>query len=521
MRWISRAKQAHPQKHKGTRRLVASAEQRVFMSLSALAGYLVLLALALITIRAVPRLFSASNDEKRLTIYSAAANYSLPVLDRGGREYVGLSEVLGPLGSVRAKTEGRRWKLRYNNIEADFTSGNNRCRIRGKEVGLPASFLLENGRGLVSLGAMSIVLSRFLGSTITVHESARRVFIGSIATQFTATISKTIPPRLVLNFTSPVNPTISTEPGRLRMVFTHEPLTPVGSQTFTFGDSTIPSANYEESNGTAEIAITATQPLMATFSNDGRTITVAPAPQGLASNENFPVLSKPVHTLAPTALPPPASPPAPPVASPPVAPPTPRPGSRFLVAVDASHGGDETGAALTRDLPEKDVTLAIARQLRQELQSRGISVLMLRDSDVNLPTSQRAALVNTAGASAYVCVHASTQGAGVRLYTSVPTTANGNRGPFVPWDAAQAASLPLSQLAITTVAGELQKKTAVRTLSASIRPLNSVTAPGFLVEVTPPGSDSLELTSPQYQQLVAIAVATGIAAFRDRSGVQP
>lgn len=521
MRWICGRKEANHQVHEGTQRIGSRNKFYAFLHLGALVGgYFVLLAFALIVTRAMPRLFSSPTDEKRLSIYSTAANYSVSVVERAGREYVGLLEVLQPLGSVHAKTQGRRWKLRYNNIEGDFSADTSHARIHGKDTGLAANFILENGRGLVPLAALATLLPRFVGVPVTFHESARRLFVGGVATQFSATISKTIPPRLVLNFSSPVNPTISTEPGRLRMAFTREPLAAAGSQTFTFGDKTIPSATYQESNGGAEIAVTGTQPLMASFSNDGRTITVAPAPQGLTSTESLPTMSKPVQTLPPNPLPPAANPPAA-TAALPVGSPTLPGAPHFLVAVDASHGGDERGAALTSDLPEKDVTLAIARQVRQQLQSRGISVLMLRDSDVNLATDQRATLVNMAGASAYVSIHASTEGTGVRLYTSVLTANEENKGPFVPWDAAQTAFLPSSRAVVAAVAGELRKKTAVRTLSASMRAINSVAAPGFLLEVAPSGSDPLEVASPQYQQLVAAAVATGIAAFRDRSGGRP
>jgi hypothetical protein len=47
-------------------------------------------------------LYSAP-EEKRISIYSTAANYSLPVLERNGTDYVGLLEVFEPLGSVSAK----------------------------------------------------------------------------------------------------------------------------------------------------------------------------------------------------------------------------------------------------------------------------------------------------------------------------------------------------------------------------------------------------------------------------------
>src|SRR5581483_11734978 len=80
----------------------------------------------------------------------------------------------------------------------------------------------------------------------------------------------------VMSFSSPVNPAIATEPGKLRMTFTHEPVVAPGSQVLTFDGKTIPSASFQESNGAAEIVVNSTSPVMASFSNDGRTITIAP-----------------------------------------------------------------------------------------------------------------------------------------------------------------------------------------------------------------------------------------------------
>ena len=58
--------------------------------------------------------------------------------------------------------------------------------------------------------------------------------------------------------------------------------------------------------------------------------------------------------------------------------------TQYFVVMDASHGGDERGAALTDQLAEKDVTLAFARRLHQELQARGFTALLLRDADTTI-----------------------------------------------------------------------------------------------------------------------------------------
>ena len=224
-------------------------------------------------------LSAGSADEKKIAVFSPAATYSITVIDRDGREYAGLLEMLEPLGKVSSIIDGPRWTLRYNQIDAEFTNGKKRARVAGHEFDLPANFLLENGRGLVPVASLNYLLPRILGTAVNFNPAARRFFIGNVAVHFTAQLTRTTPPRLVMTFTAPVNPTVATEPGHLRMTFNRQPLVAPGTPTLTFDDKTIPSATYSESNGLSEIAVNGTVPLMASFSNDGRTITVAPAPQ--------------------------------------------------------------------------------------------------------------------------------------------------------------------------------------------------------------------------------------------------
>jgi N-acetylmuramoyl-L-alanine amidase len=464
-------------------------------------------------------LVSAAAPEKHLSVYSSAANYSLPIVQRQGHEYVGLLELLDPLGTVSAKSEPPRWRLHYNNILGDFNAGKSHALIQGRDVDLSAKFLLERGRGLVPIACLSSVLPRFLGGPATLHEESGRLFIGSIATHFTATVSPDDASRLVLHFTAPVNPSVATEAGELRLTFSREPVTAPASPTLTFGSKIIPSAIYSESNGAAEITVTTTVPLLASFSTDGRTITLAPA--------KSPATAMPAGTTTPTltaagapAAPPPENTTAaqPPAASQPAS--VPR---RYFAVVDASHGGNDRGEALSTTLAEKDVTLAFARRLRQELENRGIPTLVLRDSDANLSLDERAFFANTTHAAVYVALHAASNGHGVRLYTALlPYGGEEDRGSFRSWTTAQKSSIPLSQAAVASVASELRKQqVAVRSLTAPLRPLNNIVTAAIAVEVAPPASDLSQLTSPNYQQLIAVGVANGIAAIRDQLGAAP
>lgn len=456
-------------------------------------------------------LLSGAASEKHLSVYSVAANYSLPLVQRDGRDYVGLLELLEPLGRVSAKPEGNKWRLRFNNAQSEFQVGKTRARVQDREADLGSKFLMENGRGLVPVGSLASLLPRILGGPVSLHEVANRLFIGNVATHFTASLAGDNPPRLVFHFSAPVNPSIATDNGILRMTFSREPLVGPASPTLTFGNKTIPSASYAESNGVATVTVVAAAPVFATFGGDGRTVTITPT--------SAPAQTTPTPT-APAGQPAPATQPAATATPPPVpAMPAPR---RYFAVVDASHGGDDHGETLSSTLLEKDVTVAIARSLRQELESRGITTLVLRDSDANLSVDQRAVIANADHAAIYIAVHASSSGHGVRVYTALLPFGEDDRGPFRSWTTAQHDILPISQSTASSVASELQKRQVpVRALGAPLRPLNNVTRPAIAIEVAPQGSDVSQLTAPDYQQLVTSAVATAIAASRDQLGGAP
>lgn len=454
--------------------------------------------ISLITI-ATAILVSGSASEERISIYSSVANYSLSVTQRNNLDYVGLLELLEPLGTVSAKTSGDHWKFRFNDSESEFVSGKTQCQVRGNGLTLPANFLLENGRGLVPVSSLNTLLPRLLGGPITLNQVSRRLFIGNVAVHFTAQVTNGA---LVVNFTSPVNPTIATEPGKLRMTFTHEPIVAPGSPTLTFDSKSIPSASFQEYNGAAEVVVSSAVPVMATFSNDGRTITIAP----------------PSSAPLPTAVQAPAQPASP--TAPAIIASTGAPvpsNQRVFAVIDPAHGGDERGAALSDQLAEKDVTLAFARALSAELTTRGLSSLVLRDGDQTIAMDQRAAMTNSSGAAIYICVHATSEGTGARLYSSLLPSGAENHGPLIDWDEAQSQVEATAQTAEAGIATELKnKQVPVRTFSAPLRPLNNITVPAFAIEISPTTGNVAQLTSSDYQQLITSAVATGIAADRDK-----
>ena len=75
------------------------------------------------------------------------------------------------------------------------------------------------------------------------------------------------------------------------------------------------------------------------------------------------------------------------------------PAPRFVVVLDAAHGGDDPGARLGNQ-SEKDYTLALSVKLRSLLMARGISVVTTRESGTDVDAERRAEIANRANAAA-------------------------------------------------------------------------------------------------------------------------
>lgn len=78
----------------------------------------------------------------------------------------------------------------------------------------------------------------------------------------------------------------------------------------------------------------------------------------------------------------------------------------LTVVVDAGHGGSDPGATGFGDLPEKDLTLSIAR-LVQFLAwgDPEVRIVLTRTNDMTLPLKDRTDLANRLGAALYLSIH--------------------------------------------------------------------------------------------------------------------
>ena len=193
------------------------------------------------------------------------------------------------------------------------------------------------------------------------------------------------------------------------------------------------------------------------------------------------------------------------------------PPARFVVVLDAAHGGDDTGGRLGDTQLEKTFTLAMSVRLRSLLGARGIPVVTTRESDAAVDPGKRAEIANHAQAQACISLHGSESGSGVHLYASSLAPAQPVR--FAAWKTAQAAWVTRS-LALEGVLNSalLEAGMSVTLGRTSLPAMDSMTCPAVAVEIAPElGPDKkviAELDDPDYQARVATALAAALVQWR-------
>jgi N-acetylmuramoyl-L-alanine amidase len=220
----------------------------------------------------------------------------------------------------------------------------------------------------------------------------------------------------------------------------------------------------------------------------------------------------------------------------------------FTVVIDPGHGGDEEGAHGPDGLMEKDVTLDIARRLRDRLRrDPGTEILMTRDDDRKVALDDRTAVANHAHADLFVSIHANAsrrdsahgsetyflsyqatddearavaalENNPLQLDEGVP----GESGlDMVLWDLAQSAYLKESSDLAEMIQSRLNDTLGVRNRGikqAPFRVLMGATMPAVLVEVafiTSPEEEK-RLREPAFKDQIADAIADSVRRFRER-----
>jgi N-acetylmuramoyl-L-alanine amidase len=219
-----------------------------------------------------------------------------------------------------------------------------------------------------------------------------------------------------------------------------------------------------------------------------------------------------------------------------------------LIAIDAGHGGEDSGARGRYGTKEKDVVLAISKKLAALInQEEGMRAVLIRKGDYYLPLRKRTQLARDHKADLFISIHADAfrdrRAKGSSVYTLSHRGASSEAARWlakrensadlvggvelkdkddvlasVLLDLSQTATLQASHDVAGKVLGKLGRvgKTHRRSVQrAGFAVLKSPDVPSVLVEtafITNPGEEK-KLKNPAHQQKLATSIMGGVRDY--------
>ena len=117
--------------------------------------------------------------------------------------------------------------------------------------------------------------------------------------------------------------------------------------------------------------------------------------------------------------------------------------------IDAGHGGLDSGAIGVRGTLEKDINLAVARELARQLRKlKDVRVIMTRDKDEFIALGQRTSMANGANADLFVSIHCN---------SALSSKGNGFESYYLAADATDKAAAAVARVENSVVSLEVSK----------------------------------------------------------------
>jgi len=481
-----------------------------------------------------------------IAVLSREGRRTLPTLEVQNHQMVGLDDLANLFQlQIREDTAARAVTASYKNQTIVLTPDQSLVSASGRLVSLPAPLTRRGNRWLVPVEFLNRALAPVYDVKLDFRPRSRLLVVGDlrvprITAQYDDTPSSL---RVTFEITPRTAVTVTQEQNRLLLRDDADAL-----------DAALPSAPSQQGLLTA---IRATEPTTIQMDLGQRFSSFRTSPvtsSGAAALVTVELLAAPIESSVSPAVP--GGAPAPGAPGPAVAAgPLPtfsgsiRPTIGTIV-LDPGHGGDDNGVKGPGGAVEKDVALAIARRVKGVIEGRlGMRVLLTHEGN-RISADSRASIANNNKADLFISLHAngsprpSTRGATIFTLgldrfgedarrqsqadrAVLPVFGGGTREiALVEWELAQAAHLDGSN-AFAGIVDERLRTTAglpaVTLQRAPMRNLAGANMPAVLIELGYLSNAEEEklLTSADFQNRVALALAEAVAAFRDHLELSP
>ena len=413
---------------------------------------------------------------------------SLPYTDAPATQ---LLSVRGPGGTLEA---------RHNS---------NTITIDGGAVQMNWPAFREGERWWVPIEFLTMGVTEVTGIRFRYDDEAHRVIVGDLRPallDMNATPTET-GTRLTIRAGSGINILVQEDPDRNRVVLAIDraPLAPT-REALDYRDSTLSSVTFDDSDGNSKIVVRTT--------GQGTTVNLVSTDENRTFYVDFISEGRPADAESV-------------VASPTLDGPGSRRSVRVIV-IDAGHGGLDSGTSAHGTL-EKDLTMALARQLGTRLQSRvDATVIFTRDGDREMSVEERASIANNSQANLLISLHVgysldpTESGASVFIMQPIPSSQGSvvsSNALFQPWYSAYSNSSEQSRQFAEILHETLDR--AIPAWEFTVRQvpmglLASTAMPAVALEL---GNANNErnlsmLGDPSFQNRIVDAVLDAIEAYR-------
>ena len=486
--------------------------------------------------------------DEPLTLVSSEGRRLLPTVAFDGRRMVDLRQLIGPFGLTVPENQqpGRLTVLRGEQVIV-LTANQGLVSVAGTLVSLPSPPVQRSGSWYVPIDFIGRVLALVHDQSVELRRRSGLVVIGDIRVpQVVARYQRVGPQsRLRLMITPAADHVIEQETGRLVITFAADAL-----------DLVLP--DIAPDTLVRGLRGVATRPALAVDLGNAFDAYTSRSEPAIGGGVELVIDLQPTPATSTRVVPPPA----PRVPTPADAAPDPDlptlsdlapPRTIRAIAIDPGHGGDDTGTRGPNGTLEKEVTLAVARRLRNLIESQlGLRVVLTRTADTTVALDERAAIANNNRADLFISLHTnasvreSATGAEV-FYLSlaeydeeareasgftgqpVPVVGGGSRVlDIVPWELAQLRHVDQSARWALTVADELSLRIPMSPRGiqqAPFRVLVGANMPAVLVEMgflSNPDQEA-QLTATTFQTTIVNGLLRSIIRYRDEvaRGVPP